>query len=394
MKRFEKTVTNLFIVLSSTVLALLVVEWAARVYLLRFASEESFTRYASITQLEQRMPNKKIFSPHRYLGYSLTPNYSNGKNKHNSLGYRGDEFDLDKPENAFRIVCIGGSTTYTHSIDDYELAYPHQLQQYLREEGFTSVEVINSGVPGWSSWESLINFELRVLDCDPDLIIIYHGINDVHPRIVWPQAAYRGDNSGRRGPNQFGLYMPSVFEHSTVLRYALIGFDIIPPHASFQTVIDRVPDTYHGPEFVKQVAAGTYPSGIFDEISAAEMLRTNKPIFFERNIRNMISIAKETEIDVVLGSFAYSPLFTDQPRVSSEEYIAAFEEHNGIIEKVASESEVSFFDFADRFPEDRMYFTDGRHMTPEGAKLKATLFGEFLIRQALLPPRSNDKEKQ
>jgi lysophospholipase L1-like esterase len=59
------------------------------------------------------------------------------------------------------------------------------------------VQVINAGVGGYNCWEVLINLELRVLDLDPDLIIIYEGRNDVRAGLVEP-ASYRGDDSGRR----------------------------------------------------------------------------------------------------------------------------------------------------------------------------------------------------
>ena len=57
--------------------------------------------------------------------------------------------------------------------------------------------MINAGLAGWSSWESMINFQLRLLDLEPDLIIVYHAVNVLHARLVWPPEAYQPDNSGR-----------------------------------------------------------------------------------------------------------------------------------------------------------------------------------------------------
>ena len=53
--------------------------------------------------------------PHPYLAYANKPNfhkpaYENDPHeiRHNSLGYRGPEITIDKPEGAYRIVCLGG----------------------------------------------------------------------------------------------------------------------------------------------------------------------------------------------------------------------------------------------------------------------------------------------
>jgi len=86
---------------------------------------------------------------------------------------------MPKPAGQFRIVCLGGSTTYTSDVKDYRDSYPYLLEKYLKAQGYNDVTVVNAGAGSWSSWESLINFQFRVLDLDPDLIIVYHGINDI-----------------------------------------------------------------------------------------------------------------------------------------------------------------------------------------------------------------------
>jgi len=200
MKRLNNFAVNLWVIVFSCVITFSIVEIAARVYLEKYTSLQKFQKYASVNQLKKRdLKKRKDF--HRYLEYYPKPNWSRGKNKHNSLGYRGDEIDIPKPKGEFRIVCMGGSTTYTGKVEDYTLAYPALLEKELRAKGYDNVKVINSGIDGWSSYESLINFELRVLDLEPDMIIIYHATNDIHPRFVWPPEAYKGDNSGARAYN-------------------------------------------------------------------------------------------------------------------------------------------------------------------------------------------------
>lgn len=386
MARIEEILSGAFLAVLAALLTFAFLELVANVYLLYWANESRFTRYASLHQLQERealgLPK---YSPHRYLGFYPTPNYARGKNRHNALGYRGEEISLPKPAGLFRIVCLGGSTTYTEYVDDYRKSYPALLGAYLEEKGFENAEVVNAGGGSWSSWESLINLEMRVLDLDPDLIIIYHGINDIHARLVWPPEAYRSDNAGWRAASESSFFMPSIFEHFTLLRILMIRLGMIKSHVDFERTLDTSPDTYYASLFRKQMAEGVYPDGIFKEVSARRMLARNRPIYFDRNIRNMVSLARAHGIEVVLSSFAYSPLFPESPRVFSDEYQSAFSEHNGILREVAEDAGVLFFDFAAKFPTSKRYYTDGRHVNEDGARLKAKLFGEFLITQGAVP---------
>jgi hypothetical protein len=98
----------------------------------------------------------------------------------------------------------------------------------------------------------------------------------------------------------------------------------------------------------------------------------------------MVAIAKNRGIDVVISSFAYSPLF-NLIEVSSEEYIFAHDENNLLLKQIAEDTDVHFFDFASNFPKSKQYFYDGRHVNLEGAKLQAELFGNYLIENGLIP---------
>jgi lysophospholipase L1-like esterase len=92
---------------------------------------------------------------------------------------------------------------------------------------------------------------------------------------------------------------------------------------------------------------------------------------------------------VVLSSFATSPLFTDQPKVSSDEYISAYAENNRLLKTIANDTNQHFFDFSAEFPTEKRWYTDGRHVNEDGARLKAELFGDFLIEAQLLPSHSS-----
>ncbi|UCC98535.1 MAG: SGNH/GDSL hydrolase family protein [Phycisphaerales bacterium] len=385
MKDLRKSGRKLLWVALYVLLIFAVLEVTTRIYITHLAGQRTFLKYASLGQLQKRPAYAKSkYAPHRYLGHYLTPDYVKGDNKHNSLGYRSDEIALPKPTGQFRIVCMGGSTTYTTEVEDYRLSYPSLLERELKSRGYGHVTVINAGVGAWTSWESLINFELRVLDLEPDMIIVYHGVNDILSRFVWPPEAYRGDNSGAIAPVK--MSMPSIFEYSAFFRYWMIRSGLVKPHSSMDRQLAAPPGTYYAGEFYGQKVKHVYPDGVFARTSAKEMLAANRPKYFRRNIEHIVLIASHRGMKTILATFAHSPLFEDQPIVVSEEYTAAYAEMNDTLRSIALETGVHLFDFAAAFPVDKRYYTDGIHVNADGAELKASLFAEYIVDNALIPP--------
>ena len=127
--------------------------------------------------------------PHPYLAYVNKPGFSldlraeGGKQiSHNSLGQRGPEISVQRPAGVFRIVCLGGSSTYGHGPSSDASTWPGRLQDLLNLAAGPAgprFEVVNAGCQGYSTFESLINLELRLVDLQPDLVLVYHGINDM-----------------------------------------------------------------------------------------------------------------------------------------------------------------------------------------------------------------------
>lgn len=370
------------VALSSLALALVVAELAARWWLANAASDESLSRFGTFEEIERS--RDLLLERHHYLPFVPKPGYRSGPNQHDSRGFRGEEVAVPKPPGVFRIVLVGGSTTYTQRVKDYRESFPYVLQRLLRERGHASVEVVNAGVNDYSTWETLLNLELRVLDLDPDLVGIYHGINDVHARLVWPHERYRGDNSGSRRPYGIACSCPSALEHVALGRIARGLLGLRSPDTGFASTSPEG-GSNHAVEFAVQWAEGTYPSGIFREASAAEMLRANPPVYFERNLRACIGVCRAMGVGVFLATFKHSDAFPRDPRVASEEYVGAYAEQNAVVQRLAESTGTPCLDLARIMPDDRRYYVDGRHLTAEGAALKASLYADFLEESGLVP---------
>jgi len=99
----------------------------------------------------------------------------------NNLGYRGADIEVPKPSGVFRIICLGGSTTEERCRGG---TYPSILQALLRARfPGRRIEVVNCGISGKATPVTL-GLLRDYFRMDPDLILVYDGINDVFQHIM------------------------------------------------------------------------------------------------------------------------------------------------------------------------------------------------------------------
>lgn len=95
----------------------------------------------------------------------------------NSFGFRDHEFRVAK-KSQFRIVVLGDSCTAGHQLPT-EKTYSTLLEKLLNNEtGIKTFEVINAGVPGYTSFQGLRYFRIITNKYNPDLVIVCYGTND------------------------------------------------------------------------------------------------------------------------------------------------------------------------------------------------------------------------
>lgn len=96
----------------------------------------------------------------------------------NAHGYRGRDFEAKKPDGVTRIMFYGGSSVFdaeTPKADDW----PHQVERLLHADGFANVEVINAGIPGYSSAEAVGTLFAEGHLYSPDYVLLYDEWNDI-----------------------------------------------------------------------------------------------------------------------------------------------------------------------------------------------------------------------
>lgn len=281
--------------------------------------------------------------PLPYVNYGWKPNRTRQGElvrTSNSDGFRGPEIESPKPDGRFRIVCLGGSTTYTSFVND-DQTYPVLLEAALRKaRPDLDVEVINAGVESYTSAESLANLAFRCLDFDPDMVVIYHGANDFRPR---------------RYPDFDSAYTPyrKVWGGSTD-QYVkqdgelggINGFIQHPPRGGEGTPAEQAENADR---------AGT-------EV-------------FRRNLVSLIGVARAHGIQPALVTLAYSD--SDCPSGLA----AGIREHNEVIREVCAEQQVPCLDFAPLMEQRPDLWQDAVHVTPAGAEVKARLIAQELLGQ-------------
>ena len=101
--------------------------------------------------------------PHPYLLYNNIPNMqADGYQQTNSLGYRNDEFPLEKPAETIRILCLGGSTTYMWPyVKNPKDTWVARLETKLQAISRKRVQVINGGLNYGTSAEALAGYVFR-----------------------------------------------------------------------------------------------------------------------------------------------------------------------------------------------------------------------------------------
>ncbi|HKB16282.1 MAG TPA: GDSL-type esterase/lipase family protein, partial [Planctomycetota bacterium] len=92
-----------------------------------------------------------------------------------SLGLVGPEASRERSPGTVRVVCLGDSTTF--GIGEVPgRSYPDLLRGMCsRAFGEGRVEVLNAGLPTYTSTQCLRRFLREIVPLRPDVVVAYHG---------------------------------------------------------------------------------------------------------------------------------------------------------------------------------------------------------------------------
>ncbi len=122
---------------------------------------------------------------HQYLNYVLNPDAVYCGIKQFNAAYRIRRTEAIRPRQnvTWRALILGGSTTFCEGVPREEDTWPYILETMIRKRYGQQCDVINCGVGGYTLLENSIHYSTLLRNLQPDLVMLYTGLNDVHARL-------------------------------------------------------------------------------------------------------------------------------------------------------------------------------------------------------------------
>jgi len=288
----------------------------------------------------------------------------------NEIGYRGRSFAVRKPPGVYRVVILGGSAVFDQNANEGN-DWPHLVERLLKNMGYSSVEVINAGIPGHASFDSVGRLYSQIWIFEPDYIILYNTWNDIkYFRTLTPEKPLIShfkpyDDKGDPLKNYQGL-LDGFFSMSQLYVKIRNRYFVWKLHIGRQGAIPAGDyQSAYGAYGIKQFKLNI--ELIVDasrNIGAVPLLVTQATLVSSKN----------TAEDRKLIMYQYQ-------RLNHDALVKAFHESEEVIRLVAQEKGVDFLDLAEMLNGQRALFTDEVHTTRKGSEEIARLVAKFLGKQ-------------
>ena len=266
-------------------------------------------------------PRSFRFEPHHYLNYALDPRHRPAGSAVHDPVYRIRRSEALRPrsEVELRVLAIGGSTTYDNALAEEKDTWVFRLERQLRNELGDGVDVVNGGVGGYTIYENLIHYVTHLSHLEPDIVLLYTGINDVHPRLF---ASLAIDYSNYRRPWRGTTELTSRI-------YPLLAW--LQPFRLWYLEIEIRLATRRN---IGSETRGEYPpSGSWEEA-----LQRNSSDLYRSILHQFVSLVRGQGRRVALLPQVFTPK-NDRDQI----FATGVEEHNLVAATLAAEQRIPYF---------------------------------------------------
>ena len=118
-------------------------------------------------------------------GYTPSANDPAGFSEHNRFpinqsGFRGHDYTLDKPDDTYRIMVLGDSTTVGIGVPESDNIFTQRLETLLNADSGDPrhFEVMNMGVGGYHAMQEAETLRVKGIAYNPDLVLVVFCVND------------------------------------------------------------------------------------------------------------------------------------------------------------------------------------------------------------------------
>ncbi len=376
----ERWGIGLSLAAASTIAALGVTELALRAFVPvmdPYAAQKSADRYV-----------RSRFPPNLTLVTEAEPGLPgvDGRNRFttNNRGFRGDALIMPKPLGEVRIFMVGGSSTECLYLDD-EDALNAVVQRVLQKHvsGDATVKVFGAGKSGDRSDDHVSMIVHRLVQLEPDLIVVFAGFNDLLAAVSgydFYEHAFPGQVMDR-GLGFWLLTRMMATETQLGRRafYVLKGY----PAPRFGSLTGEVPIT------------SSYRLAVEQQQSAPEV--SDLPLFdfhpFDTNLRTIAGTAKAHGIVLVFMTQQSTWNSRSDANVADWQWMRhanqvtygetamdrALNATNEITRTVGRELSVPVYDLARIIPKSLDYFYDDVHFNEQGAAVAGRGLAQFIL---------------
>lgn len=320
------------------------------------------------------------YEPALFSGYTLpqAEQTAGGKYYVSELGYRGRRFSPVKPAGKLRLMFFGGSSVFDPGALNEE-DWPRRIEQLLREQGFADVEVINAGVIGYNSSDSLGRFIAEGHTFKPDYVFFYSAWNDIK-YFTTTRTLLRRFELYRKSPvyNYNGPLDRFLCEHSQVYTHLRNAYYQMSPRASLPVGLR------HSQGSVNFEHLAQYRLNIEMLVDAARNVGATPVLMTEPTLAARAS-----------SDFDKARIRYDTVQLSHEQLCDAFERLEKVVREVVAAKNVPFVDASGQLSGRSELFWDHGHLTMAGsealARLVAREFASIHARRAAGPGHGGDK---